>query len=753
MTVARGAHPQRKLYVEDVQSRYSLTRMADSETIIEQTITHDLFGSAGLTEPAEVELPEKYEVLECLGRGGCGIVYKVRDTALDRLVAVKFLRDARPSDLERFRREARFTARLQDPAIVQIFELGEFANRPYIVMQYIDGVRLDHAGQTSEQVLRIMSEVADALVRAHAEGIVHRDIKPANILIDGAGRAYLTDFGVARDLAAGAHATLSHDGAIIGTPALMAPEQARGALAAIDGRTDVYAVGATLYLLLCGRYPFTQRNLPDLLHAIIHEEPPLPRALNPEIPRAVEDIILKSMARSRADRYRTMGDLASAIRANLAGDAAPPPASAWFRKLVGGDPLPADDGPGSDSLDKLSMDVARELASWDANLYRVSRNLNRYYPALDALIARLEQLVAERPDAAWVRFHLGSALARRPRLDEALDAMERSIDRLADRASAQFEIGRVYLALYLRDLRQAYKHMSRIGVQKHLTGARKRLRQAQVAFLAARGLKSDTLDWQHRFADAVARLADEDFIGCIAACDAILQDDPDLEEVWKLRGDAQRISVQEGGAVADAAPFESYEEALRIRRSFLEAYYASAECHIDRQQWTEARAVLERARQVDSDDVHVLALCGELCLNESEASGDETRLDDGIACLEQAAAIDADNYEIALTRARIYLARGGRNSDAADLEMALGQLEHASRLAGCQNRVKFFQARTHVERARLRLAAGLPIAGDITQALELEDHMRKVLPENDPWIDLFREARQLGETAHKHGSG
>src|SRR5690606_28621689 len=214
-------------------------------------------------------------------------------------------------------------------------------------------------------------------------------------------------------------------------------------------------------------------------------------------------------------------------------------------------------------------EVAGEVAAWDANVYRVSRNITRFHTQLASLVARLDDILASQPDCAWARFYRGVALFRRGKLDEALDEMERSIDRLSNQAGAQFEMGRLYLALHLREQHRAFKHLSRVGTRFHLADARSRLHQALVAFRESQRLKGQLEDdWQIAFADAVGRLADEDYAGCVAVCDRILERDPDLEDVWRLRGDALRFS---GGD-----PIASYRQALRVRRSDHEAYMGLA---------------------------------------------------------------------------------------------------------------------------------------------------------------------------------
>ena len=272
-----------------------------------------------LTDPGLPPAPERYRLRRLLGRGGGGEVYLARDLSLDRFVAIKYLTEASPADLERFRREARFTARLNDPAIVQVYEMGEVEGSAFIVMQFVDGHNLRESSLTPAELARALRSVANALHRAHQIGIIHRDIKPENILLDREGNAYLTDFGIARDLSGTVGETISLEGQIMGTPALMPPEQARGQTQAVDSRSDVYSLGATLFVQLTGRYPFDGDNVVEVLHAVIHAEPQLPRAFVPSVPRSLEAIAMKCLRKLQAERFQSMAEVVAELDRFLAG--------------------------------------------------------------------------------------------------------------------------------------------------------------------------------------------------------------------------------------------------------------------------------------------------------------------------------------------------------------------------------------------------------------------------------------------------
>lgn len=270
--------------------------------------------------PQEVEkaaqFPEndfgKYVLVQSLGKGGMGEVFKAWEKALGRWVAIKMLKVSDSEDIARFQREAQIAARLNHSNIAAIYEIAQYRDRWYISMQYIDGRMLEDVSNL-RQALRAVMQVAYAVHYAHAAGIIHRDINPRNIMIDRAGKGFITDFGIARQQKAGG--TVTQTGVIVGTPNYMSPEQAQGNK--VDHRTDIYSLGATLYYAATQSAPFYGEDPLKIVLKVIHEEPPTPRTLNPKIDRDLETIILKSMEKDPDRRYQTAKELGDDLKAFL----------------------------------------------------------------------------------------------------------------------------------------------------------------------------------------------------------------------------------------------------------------------------------------------------------------------------------------------------------------------------------------------------------------------------------------------------
>ncbi|MCA1827900.1 MAG: protein kinase, partial [Myxococcales bacterium] len=291
------------------------------------------------TDTAKLPQSERYEIQSVIGSGGMGKVYKAFDRKLKRNVALKFLRGADAELERRFLQEAQAQARVDHPGVCKVYEVGRIGEEPYIAMQLIEGETLRDAARNLSvpQKLALLQDVAEAVHAAHKIGLVHRDLKPANILIEAASdglRAFITDFGLARDTREPGE---SIQGALLGTPQYMAPEQAKGDHQKIDARTDIYGLGATMYEVLTGKPPFEGGTHLQTLYKMMHEDPLPPRRHAPSLPPEVEGIVLKCLEKDPQRRYETARSLANDIGAALRGEpvTARPPGAAGrlWRKI------------------------------------------------------------------------------------------------------------------------------------------------------------------------------------------------------------------------------------------------------------------------------------------------------------------------------------------------------------------------------------------------------------------------------------
>lgn len=271
-----------------------------------------------------LELPCRfgdYELLAEIGHGGMGVVYRARQTSLNRDVAVKMIlrgRFATATDRERFRAEAEAAAKLQHPGIVPVYEVGEHDGRPYFSMKHVLGEtlaqRLADGPLPPREAARILADVSRAIDFAHRHGVLHRDLKPSNVLLDADGQPHVTDFGLAKQTDA---ASITKTGAVLGTPAYMAPEQAAGARGVVGPASDVYSLGSILYHTLTGRPPFQAASPVDTVLLLLEQDPVPPRVINPKADRDLEMIALRCLQKPPDLRYSSAAALADDLEAFL----------------------------------------------------------------------------------------------------------------------------------------------------------------------------------------------------------------------------------------------------------------------------------------------------------------------------------------------------------------------------------------------------------------------------------------------------
>ena len=314
-------HPQFAKDLRELWGVISIARVAGSNS---DTIPPTYSGSSDFPSGI-LPLPARfgdYELRQEIGRGGMGVVYRAQQASLGREVAVKMIlrgQLASPADRERFEAEAQAAARLDHPGIVPVYEVGEIDGRPYFSMKHVRGTTLAQlladGPLPPREAATILARVARAIHFAHMRGVLHRDLKPSNILLDEQGEPHVTDFGLAKQITAGE--SLTKTGAVLGTPAYMAPEQAAGARGAVGPRSDVYSLGVILYHMLTGRPPFQAVSPGEMVLLVLEQDPVPPRMLNPKADRDLEMICLRCLQKPADLRYASAAALADDLEAYL----------------------------------------------------------------------------------------------------------------------------------------------------------------------------------------------------------------------------------------------------------------------------------------------------------------------------------------------------------------------------------------------------------------------------------------------------
>lgn len=585
---------------------------------------------------------ERYEFLELLGRGGMGEVYKARDKRLGRTVALKFILGSDPDLVMRFLQEARAQARIDHPNICKVYEVGEVQGKAYIAMQLVEGLRLDRAAPSLSQAekVRILQEVAAAIHEAHRQGVVHRDLKPTNIAVERteSGRWFpvVMDFGLAYDASHGHGLTLS--GALLGTPAYMAPEQARGDLSSIDRRSDVYSLGATLYELLVGTAPFSAPTLAGTLDKVLNEEPPSLHSRMPQIDRDLEIIVLKCLSKEPHQRYVSARALAEDLARYLDGETilGRRPSLQYRVRRV------ARKHRALVAVSALSLAIILVLVTFGVRAWLEARHTRQQSEERARLAEKLgqevkeiewfmrlsyalplhdtrreQELVRERmrriaalqpglgaTGEALIHYALGRGHLTLHELDKAHEELVRARQRGLDSPELHYALGRVLGELYHR----ALEHARRSGNAEWLAARQRELEEQylQPALQSLERSQGVELESPRYLAGLIAFYRRQYDVALRASAQASAEA-PWMHEAWKLAGDVTRVQTVEqpglgyeaaGAGLLEAARF--YDKAIALGGSAPVNYEALAEVwlrqsELDEKQGKPQEQALERA--------------------------------------------------------------------------------------------------------------------------------------------------------------
>lgn len=545
----------------------------------------------------------RYAIDSCLGQGGMAVVYKARDRKLGRTVALKLMRSVHPHMADRFLREARAQARLHHPAVCQIFEAGEYEGTPYIAMEYLPGEQLHlvRSPMSLEEKVSVVREVALALQAAHSLGILHRDIKPHNILVqqreDRRWHAKVLDFGLARDTTTSEGMTES--GSILGTPAYMSPEQARGAVTSLDHRTDIYSIGAVLYHLLTGAAPFSGSSTSEVLMRVVNEDPVPVERCTPAMPADLAAITMKCLRKEAHLRYDSAQALADDLGRYLAGAPVLAVRGSWaytarrrarqHRVLIGTAlvgmlamaaliAMKVRDQRNSDRRARLSHELGREVELSEQFLRAADllplHDVRREQEVVLANIRRTQAKLPtlDREEAALAEHALGRAYLALRKYAEAATHLQAALDKgLAD-GSVYYQLGLALGGQY----QQAVRVIERQGDPEWQAArkqelARRYLEPAQAHFQKTSPASLDSPDYARAriafFRNELA-LAEEGATSALAK-------QPWRYELSELLGDiyyTRVIELIQRGAYPDAraalrSALTNYQAAAQVARS------------------------------------------------------------------------------------------------------------------------------------------------------------------------------------------
>jgi tetratricopeptide (TPR) repeat protein len=624
--------------------------------------------------------------VEELGRGGMGIVYRAWDGDLRRFVALKVL--AGPwenEDLARFRREAQSAAALSHPNIIRVFEIGPSDETPYIALELIEGRTLAGRKLPPRKAAELLVVVARAVESAHRQGIVHRDLKPHNIMLDAEGHAKILDFGLAKPLRSGSKITMT--GTVMGTPAYMSPEQARGRERDVDHRSDIFSLGATLYELLTGRPPFGGSTPLETLTAVVEHQPVRPRTLAPSTPKPLEAIILTCLAKEKSERYASAEALArdlerflrgepvrarrpgslgrpvllgagalalAAVLAALFWPSGPPPAP-----LPPAPPPPAPPHP----VDRTSLDEGlRLLEQATLDLYRPNADLTRMNETLRKAELRLSDALRGNPGWGEALLARGQVRQNLLRFDEALEDFAQAMRRLPSSPAACLAHGRLLLERFYDDVLTG--GWTEQTLPEELQQGR---RQANEDFLKARSLGASEGDLP--YLEACIAFAEWRYERAIERLTQGLPAAARPEEFLVLRGNAALLlsvgakdrSEQQKLLVQSV---EDFTQALRLRANYIEALRRRGGSLWFQGRRPEALADLQSVLRLTPENSQALSDLGTYY----QRSGQNEQ---ALQYFERAIAADARNFRAYGNRASLRLGQNRPADAARDADQAL----------------------------------------------------------------------------------
>lgn len=649
---------------------------------------------------------DRYEFIRILGQGGMGVVYLARDRKLNRPTALKFLRETQPDQLRRFLQEARAQASISHESVCRIFEVGEVEGRAFIAMEYIEGQPFDQAYRRLPLEARVLviRRIADALAAAHRIGIIHRDLKPSNIMIsagpDGQPFPVLMDFGLAREIES--EAQLTESGVILGTPAFMSPEQAAGKSRALDRRTDVYSLGATMYAVLCGRPPFVAENNIHVLFKVLHDDPPPPSKLAPNLPRELQIILLKCLEKDPNRRYDSAAALAEDLERYLSGNRIDATGPSLWRQAM-----------------KLAGRYRAATASIGLGLMLgvVFSGYAVWADARSRTLARLTQEFGEMADRAEADLRFSYAMPphdTRPERARMLAELDRIRRRMAETGPlavgpGECAIGRIRLAL--GDFREATAHLRRAreaGLQSPVLdyaegrvfgemyktarasvegerdpdGRSFRLEQLEEEYLkpARERLRSyrdrvGVEGGETPYIEGLLALYQRDFEGAIRQAETARRNQPWFYEAYLLESNARLEMAREKANAGDYEKSDHHrrtagtvlKQAIDIGRSDPVLNLSEARLWLDilndnyligkptEEPFAKATAACDRAIALHpewSEAFTVKALCHERYCSRKFARGENplNEVQAGLAVANQAIALDGRNGEAHLAR-------------------------------------------------------------------------------------------------------